>query len=241
VALAAPFAGYDALQPSETTNTVKATVKLYTVPLSPFAASCRLAVYAKGLEDRIELCSPPGQLKSPEYLAINPIGKIPSLQLDGWSLAESATICEYLEDRFPEPSLRSADLDTRARQRLLARIVDLYVYPPLLVLFRQPAAGVRDEHAIEKAFVDLDQALGFLSHWFATDETDLGESLTLADCALIPALFYVRTMGRAFGRDVFAKYTRIADYWQRVKQVPAASRVLGEMSEALAERQRRAS
>src|SRR5690242_14503370 len=45
---------------------------------------------------------------SPEYLKINPLGVIPTLIHDGKPLHESGTICEYLDESFPDPPLRPA-------------------------------------------------------------------------------------------------------------------------------------
>lgn len=61
---------------------------------------------------------------SSEYLAINPNGVIPALIHDGKSLYESGTICEYLEERFPEPPLRPADPYDRAVMRNWIRHAD---------------------------------------------------------------------------------------------------------------------
>ena len=44
---------------------------------------------------------------SPAYLKINPNGVIPTLIHDGRPLNESGTICEYLDEVFPEPPLRA--------------------------------------------------------------------------------------------------------------------------------------
>ena len=55
---------------------------------------------------------------TPEYLKLNPNGVIPLLVLpDGRSLFESGTICEFLDESFPEPSLRPADPYQRAEMR----------------------------------------------------------------------------------------------------------------------------
>ena len=81
-------------------------MKLYNVYLSPFAARCRIQIYAKNLA--VDLVEPPGGLQSASYKAIAPIGKVPFLDAEGFLLPESELICEYLEDRFPEPSLRPA-------------------------------------------------------------------------------------------------------------------------------------
>jgi glutathione S-transferase len=210
-------------------------LQLYNSNLSPFAACARLVIYAKGIESQVQIVSPPGGgLKSPEYLAINPIGKVPALRLDGWTLPESLVICEYLEDRFPEPSLRPTSAEDRARMRLLARIVDLYLYPGLLVLFQQLAE--RNEEKVTEAFRVLEHASGHLLHWFGQGSHAVGDRLTLADCALVPALYYVRSMSRAFQRAPFAGHPRLGAYLERISSEASVARVLDEMRAAVAER-----
>ena len=61
---------------------------------------------------------------SPEYLRINPNGVIPTLLHDGRALYESGTICEYLDEVFPEPPLRPADAWGRATMRNWIRYAD---------------------------------------------------------------------------------------------------------------------
>jgi glutathione S-transferase len=61
---------------------------------------------------------------SPEYLKINPNGVIPTLVHDGRALYESGTICEYLDEVFPEPPLRPADAWGRATMRNWIRYAD---------------------------------------------------------------------------------------------------------------------
>ena len=82
-------------------------MKLYQTNLSPFPTRVRLLLYAKNIA--MEIVEPSGihdaQPKG-SYLDINPLGRVPALQLDdGRVLPESEVICEYLEDTFPEPSL----------------------------------------------------------------------------------------------------------------------------------------
>jgi glutathione S-transferase len=62
---------------------------------------------------------------APEYLALNPNGVIPLLVLpDGRSLYESSTVCEYLDEAYPDPPLRPADPYKRAEMRNWVRHVD---------------------------------------------------------------------------------------------------------------------
>jgi len=61
---------------------------------------------------------------SPEYLAINPLGVIPTLIHDGKPLHESGTICEYLDESFPDPKLRPDIPYERAEMRNWIRHID---------------------------------------------------------------------------------------------------------------------
>jgi glutathione S-transferase len=61
---------------------------------------------------------------SPAYLKINPLGVIPTLIHDGKPLHESGTICEYLDETYPDPPLRPDDAYGRAEMRNWIRYAD---------------------------------------------------------------------------------------------------------------------
>ena len=86
----------------------------------------RLCLAEKGLEFQSRLVDMMAmEHHSPEYLKINPLGVIPTLILeDGRSLYESGTICEYLDDTYPDPPLRPADPYERAVMRNWIRYAD---------------------------------------------------------------------------------------------------------------------
>lgn len=77
--------------------------KLYHVPLSPFCRKVRLCLAEKRIE--CELVEERYWEADPDFLRRNPAGKVPVLRLDGMTLSESTPICEYLEDKYPEPAL----------------------------------------------------------------------------------------------------------------------------------------
>lgn len=213
-------------------------MKLYDAALSPFAARVRIQVYAKGLD--IPRADAPGGAGSDEYRKINPLGKIPALVLDDGSvLPESTVIGEYLEDRFPEPSLRPADPFARARMRLLSQVANGYVEPPLHALFpfvTEPAT--RDPRVIAERMDELatryDQLTGFLA---PDGPMAAGPTLTLADCTLFPLFFFATRVHPVLGgADPTASRPRLAAWWQAVQQHPAVAKVDAELSQALAER-----
>jgi glutathione S-transferase len=114
----------------------KPSMTLYHGWLSSASRRVRLCLAEKGVEyEGVALDMSRQEHHSPEYLAMNPNGVVPALQLDdGRSLYESSTICEYLDDRFPEPPLRPDDAYDRAVMRNFIRFTDEKCLPNLLVL-----------------------------------------------------------------------------------------------------------
>lgn len=209
--------------------------KLYQADLSPYAARVRVQVYAKNAP--VDFLPPPGGLKSPEYLAINPLGKVPCLEHDGMVLPESETIFEYLEDLYPQTPLLPGDAKARARARLISRMTDLYVTPPLTKLFGQMNPKTRDQALVDQAFKDLDAAFANIVKFIEGPTYAVGGRLTLADAALVPFLFFVVALGPALGRsDPFAAVPKLKDYFGAASKDPHLARVVGEMQVALAER-----
>lgn len=208
-------------------------MKLYSSDMSPFAARPRLSIYAKGLD--VEILPPPGGNKSPEYLAVNPVGKIPALVLDdGTVILESETIVEFLEDAFPQPSLRPSDPKDLARARTAARVGDLYVGTPLSGLFMQAMAETKDPAVVAARLGELDKGMEYLNLVLSGDRYAAGPTLTTGDVGLAPMLFYVPMMGMMFGRDLMGGHPKVAAYLASVSDDPHVARVFAEIQRGLA-------
>lgn len=214
-------------------------MKLLSSALSPFAARVRLAIHARSLPVEVvpaNMWSSTG-VKSPEYLAINPIGKVPTLILgDGSALPESDTIVEYLADAFPQAGLRPSDPQAAARGRLLARIFELYVLTPGWgTMFGQLFAASRDEAAIDGAIAKMDEGLGHVARYLGDEGCAVSEDITTADCALVPFLFFQRRLVVTCGReDPIERHAKLAAYVRRMAGLAPVQRVIAEMREGLA-------
>ena len=82
---------------------------------------------------------------SPEYLKINPNGVIPTLIHDGRPLYESGTICEYLDEVFPEPPLRPDSAYDRATMRNWVRHVDERIHNLIIFNWRHDLQKVAEK------------------------------------------------------------------------------------------------
>jgi glutathione S-transferase len=188
-------------------------MKLYGSPVSPYVARVQMAVKAKGIDVAVE--SPPGGgIKSPEYLAMNPMGKMPTLDDAGTAVPESGIILEYLEDAGGGKSLLPQDAKGRARVRTVARIVDLYLVAQSGGFFRNMNPAQRNQAEVDAAIAGTKNALGYLE--FYTDATGpylCGKQLTIADCTLLPTLlmtvkFLLPAHGQAAMLASFPKLNR---------------------------------
>jgi glutathione S-transferase len=208
-------------------------MKLYNLNLSNFASKCRIAIYEKGLD--VEMVPlPGGDFKSPAFLRINPLGKIPAFETDdGQTIAESEVISEYLEDKFPRPALLPKSAEARARVRSFTRFHDLYLDPPMRTLFRQTRARTRDEEKVNEALSDLNTRLDQLDAMLSAEGYAAGQDFTLADCALAPTMIFVIAMLETYhAKPPFEGRPRLAGWWERVQTRPSVSKALGEMREA---------
>jgi glutathione S-transferase len=222
-------------------------VKLYQTYASPFPTRVRLLLYAKGIE--AEIVEPRGFHASAEskgdYLLINPIGRVPTLVLDdGRALPESEVICEYLEDAFPEPSLRPADPWDRAKARLIARLCDTYLVMAMVPLFNAAGRSRKswDEGKIDAALQAVEAALGYLEIHIGEEGYAAGRALSHADGAIVPQLVLAYEWAPAlFGTESpLGHHPRLAAYWRAIQSEPIAARVIAETRDAIAGEQSRA-
>lgn len=207
-------------------------MKLYGSLASPFVARVVLFARLKGIALEPEM--PAGGIKSDAFLAKNPMGKMPVLEVDGVAIPESSVICEYLEDLHPGTGGLPGRPADRALARLLARILDTYVWPPALVLFDNMNPAQRDAAAVKRATETLSKGLGYLEHFVKASPFAAGAALSLADCALIPAIVALRkTAIPAFGlADPTAGTGNLARWWNSTTSDPAAGAFTQQFSAA---------
>ena len=161
----------------------------------------RIALQLKGLtvEHRYRHLRKGEQL-SPEYLAINPQGLLPSLILDnGAVLTQSLAICEYLDEQYPEPSLRPSDPVARTQVRAFAQVIACDIHPVqnLRVLKALQARGQTQDDTNGWARDVIDGGFDALET-LVTGQTGpfaFGDTPTLADICLVPQMANARRFG----------------------------------------------
>lgn len=208
---------------------------LYAVTLSPFAARVRLALRIKGIG--YDLQPPPGGgTGSPEYLALNPIGKLPVLMTDdGLAIAESETIIDYLDEQYPDPPLMPADAADRVRMRTIIRSLELYVTPAMFRLFKQMDPATRDETIVTAELARWRDGLTLTDRFVADAPFAVGDRLSKADCILLPSLLLCEVAAAIFGvQDPVAGCPALDGYRTKARQHPDMGAIWTETADALA-------
>jgi glutathione S-transferase len=207
-------------------------MKLYGGDLSPYVQRVKMQLAAKGLA--YEYAPPPGGMKSEEYLAINPIGKVPCLVTEsGLKLPESEVIVEYIEDAYPKPALRPRKPDERALMRLISRVNDIYLVPAMSKGFALVGPN-RDAAAVSAALADMNKALGHLEVYASGKKHIAGNKFTIADCAVAPVLFFITRISGVLGvKAILRPYKKLAKYWKSREKDAISAKALEEMGVAM--------
>lgn len=174
-------------------------MKLYTFFRSSAAYRVRIALNLKGIDYSmipVHLSKDGGQHRRPDYRAVNPQMRVPSLQLGGGQvLTQSLAIIDYLEETHPEPSLLPADALLRAKVRAVAQIIACDIHP---LNNSGTLAYLRETLGQDQAALDA-----WYAHWitagFEAIEALLppgsfafGEFVSLADVCLVPQVYNAR-------------------------------------------------
>lgn len=211
-------------------------MKLYSGDLSPYSARVRMQIYAKGLENEIVL-ERPRDFGTPAFRQRLPIGRIPVLDIDGDLMPESDVIAEYLEAVFPTPSLLGATPRETAHIRTVARIGDIYLMNNMFMLSAQARAKDRDQGVVDLLGGQVVRNVKALDRMIGTDGYACCGRLTMADCALVPAMFMIENTLPATGvENPIPRATNVAAWWKTIQGNEHAARTLVELHRGLEER-----
>lgn len=158
----------------------------------------RIALNLKGLTyDQQEVDLRTGAQRSESFVALNPQGMVPALEVDGAVLTQSPAILEWLEEAHPRPALLPAGPLDRAHVRAMAALIGCDVHP---LNNLRIGKALRESFGADQAAVDA-----WAARWITPGFTALealvaqygagwcfGTAPTLADCYLIPQIYSAR-------------------------------------------------
>lgn len=216
-------------------------IVLHGVALSPYYNKVKLALIEKGVNYEEVFTLP---ARDEAFLNKSPMGKIPYVEINGFALAESTAILEWLEDAYPTAALLPPSPNDRARAREIMQMIELYLATPSVplsshLLFGAPlddAQRAQARDAMARGAVALARLLRF-KPWLAC------EDFSYADIVAASFLPTLKQLAQAtLGEDPLAAIGGLDDYLQRLGQRPSVAKVWADRDAAVvalrAQRQR---
>lgn len=208
--------------------------EIFWVSGSPYSWRVLLTLEVKRVEYASRMLeASKGELKTPEYLALNPRGKVPTLKDGDFVLWESLAIMDYLEHAHPKPAIFGHTAREGARIRRLISEFSSYLDGSIGRIVRplyfgnaaEKADDIRAAAADAHAEIERLETNLHLSPWFG------GEAICAADIAIYP---FIKSVLRAASKEaapldlgflpIGARYPRLAAWMQRVEQIPGYER-----------------
>jgi glutathione S-transferase len=184
----------------------------------------KIALAEKGLKwegIRVRLAN--REQKTPEFLKLNPYGKIPVLAEEGKVLFESCIINEYLDEKYPDPPLMPKDPYLRGRGRALVDYALNYAHEPYWDLRGEmrKAEAERDTGTVEEKRKQLRVLLEYLETALGDKAFFLGD-LSLTDIAIVPRML----RAESYGALPAPPLPRLNSWLERMKGRPSVKAIL---------------
>jgi glutathione S-transferase len=152
--------------------------------------------------------------KTPEFLALNPYGKVPVLLDAGAIIYESTVVNEYLEDRFPDPPLLPRDPVGRAAVRLWEDYGDnAFLGPAEAIFIHHKGWRPVEPERLQQLRQQLQEALARLENHLAGKQFLVRDTFTLADICFAPRI----TMLDHLGVPLHPAYQNVQAWIERIK------------------------
>ncbi len=204
-------------------------MKLYDVTAAPNPRRVRIFIAEKGIEvpmQQVDMRG--GEQRTPDYLRMNPSGKIPVLETDeGEYIAESVAICRYLEALHPEPNLFGATPVELGQIEMNNRFLELELWNPIGVswvngpVVAQIAAGrfKQNQQAKETGDKNTHRFYERLNAELASRSYMAGSRFTVADITALTAIDFATEL---VGLKPEGNLENLWEWHQRVSARPSA-------------------
>ncbi len=199
-------------------------MRIHDFAPAPNPTKLRVYLNEKGIEvPRVMVNLLQGEQNQPDFLALNPLGGVPVLELDdGTCIAESLAIIEYFEELQPEPPLIGREPLERARVRSLERSIDIGVLmrtARIVHAKKSPLPGVAPDPAlVERELPRLVGILRYVDERIGSQPFVAGPAVTIADCTLFAGLRF----GELAGLSIDPACENVRRWYERFAERPSA-------------------
>ncbi|MFQ5415596.1 MAG: glutathione S-transferase family protein [Myxococcota bacterium] len=200
-------------------------MKLYDSTAAPNPRKVRIFLAEKGIDVPIEQVDiAKAENRQPPYLAKNPMGGIPILELDdGTIIAETVAICRYFEETHPDPPLMGVGPVDRALVEMWNRRMELEVAIPIMQCFRNTHDFFKGRIPQVAEYGEVCRTgavkrLEWLDLVLADREFIAGDRYTIADITALMGIDF----GRVVGIKVAPEQKNLQRWYEAVSSRPSA-------------------
>ncbi len=191
-------------------------LKLYHEPISFNSRRVWIMLLEKRLQFELVELKLDGDQFQPDFMALNPFHLIPVLVDDGFRVIESLAILDYLEAKYPNPTMLPTEVEKLAIVRMVQMVITNVFTPAISPLFMQLLGIEGDKSQLEEARQKLATGLSFLENLLGDCSYYGGEQLSLADIfagTVVSSLHYFQVS--------LDDYPKLSDWCDRLEQRPA--------------------
>jgi glutathione S-transferase len=173
-------------------------LRLHSHPFSTFSRRVRIALLEKKIPHEIvEVDMAAKQHRSPEYLKLNPYGRVPTLEEDGFVLYESTAILEYLELTRPDEPLLPPDPRGRALAAMHVKLCDIQLarQTSTIIFPKRFLPKERwDEKAMAQAKAEIEKHLAILEPQLGSKQWLINDRYGMVEVCYTPLVQFLDLM-----------------------------------------------
>jgi glutathione S-transferase len=170
-------------------------IKLHYHPLSTYSRRVLIALIEKQISyEPVPIDMAARKHREPAYLALNPYGRVPTLEEDGFVLYESTAILDYLEATHPSPPLAPTEARVRALVDMHMKLCDLQMTRPWSVIVFPKRFLPKErwnQTAMAEAKVEVEKHLEIVERQLGGGKFLVADQFTLADLCYLPFLEFL--------------------------------------------------
>ncbi|MBI3524890.1 MAG: glutathione S-transferase [Betaproteobacteria bacterium] len=205
-------------------------MKIYEYRGFPNPSRIRIALGEKHAADKVEFITvdvPKGEHKEPAFLAKNPSGVVPVLELDdGTMIAECTAITEYIDHVFAGPSLTGSTPIQRAKIHMMQRRAEAYLLEPVNAYFHHATPGLgprletyQNKEWGEKQYERAIDGMRYFDKVLSQNAYVVDDEFSMADITLFAGLLYADFVKLA----ILTECKALLAWRQKVAQRPSVA------------------
>ena len=202
----------------------------YGTPQSTYVRTVRLLLDEANIDyDLKDIGIFNGDNETEEYLAKHPFGKVPTVEIDGIKIYETAAITYYINQKLAGGKFAPPDILGQTRMRQIMAIVDNYLYPPAVGtivienLIVPDQGGETDAKKVEEAIAPTIKALEAIEELVTGSPFLVGSMISIADFYLIPIFIYLEKTPQF--KAATAHTPKLNAWWKEVKILASVQKI----------------